>query len=280
MLFSYRLLIAAVAMLAACTGVAHADVDAGFGASGGEPMAGAGAGQAVSSPSPSSLASHSALPLPLVVLVDTGTHMPLAELSSGILTAGVHRDVGAALADRMGRKVQFRVWPRKRIGAALEQGEGDILCLYMPEWLPGKLHWSQPFFPLTEVVITSRAAPRPQSLADLADPQIGSVLGYVYPELEQALGSRFVRADTGSGLNSLRKLELGRVRHAETTTLFLDYFLKEGGKLEIHPPLVVRHYRTVCAVSPRGNVDVEDVNRAIAQLLHDGGLNKILASYR
>jgi ABC-type amino acid transport substrate-binding protein len=216
----------------------------------------------------------------LVVLVDAGSHMPLADIADGALTGGLHHDVGAALAERLGRTPQFKVWPRKRIGAALEQGEGDVLCLYMPEWLPGRLQWSVPFFPITEVVITRRDAPRPQALADLADQQIGTVLGYVYPELEHALGARFVRADTASGLNSLRKLELGRVRHAETTTLFVDYFLKQGGKLDIHPPLAVKTYRTLCAVSPRGSVALDDLNRAIGQLLHDGGLARILASYR
>jgi polar amino acid transport system substrate-binding protein len=219
-------------------------------------------------------------PQRLVVLVDAGSHMPLADISDGVLAGGLHRDVGAAIAERLGRTVQFQVWPRKRIGAALEQGEGDLLCLYMPEWLPGRLHWSVPFFPFTEVVISRRSAPRPQALADLAGQQIGTVLGYVYPELEHALGAQFVRADTASGLNSLRKLELGRVQHAETTNLFVDYFLKQGGKLDIHPPLVVKTYRTLCAVSPRGSVAVDDVNRAIGQLLHDGGLARILAAYR
>jgi polar amino acid transport system substrate-binding protein len=216
----------------------------------------------------------------LVVLVDAGSHMPLADIADGALVGGLHRDVGAAVAERLGRTPQFKVWPRKRIGAALEQGEGDVLCMYMPDWLPGRLHWSVPFVPMTEVVISRSSAPRPLSLADLADQQIGTVLGYVYPELEHALGTHFVRADTASGLNSLRKLELGRVRHAETTTLFVDYFLKQGGKLDIHPPLVVKTYRTQCAVSPRGSVAVDDVNRAIGQLLHDGGLARILASYQ
>ncbi|MRV75483.1 transporter substrate-binding domain-containing protein [Duganella sp. FT92W] len=219
-------------------------------------------------------------PQRLVVLVDTGSHMPLAEITGGALTGGLHRDVGAAIAERLGRTPQFKVWPRKRIGAALEQGEGDVLCMYMPEWLPGQLHWSVPFVPMTEVVISRRDAPRPLALADLANQQIGTVLGYVYPELEHALGTRFVRADTASGLNSLRKLELGRVRHAETTTLFVDYFMKQGGKLDIHPPLVVKTYRTLCAVSPRGSVAVDDVNRAVGLLLHDGGLARILASYK
>jgi polar amino acid transport system substrate-binding protein len=219
-------------------------------------------------------------PQRLVVLVDAGSHMPLADIADGALVGGLHRDVGAAVAERLGRTPQFKVWPRKRIGAALEQGEGDVLCMYMPEWLPGRLHWSVPFVPMTEVVISRGSAPRPLSLADLADQQIGTVLGYVYPELEHALGTHFVRADTASGLNSLRKLELGRVRHAETTTLFVDYFLKQGGKLDIHPPLVVKTYRTQCAVSPRGSVAVDDVNRAIGQLLHDGGLARILASYK
>lgn len=242
-----------------------------------QPASVASAASAASARAAASAAS--AVP-PLVVLVDTGSQMPLADIRDGVLAGGLHRDIGAAIAERMGRTPQFKVWPRKRIATALEHGEGDILCLYMPEWLPGRLHWSVPFFPITEVVVTRRDAPRPHALADLANQQIGTVLGYVYPELDAALGPRFARADTSSGLNSLRKLELGRLRHVETTTLFVDYYVKRGGRLAIHPPLPIKTYRTLCAVSPRGSADVEEVNHAIGQLLHDGGLNRILASYR
>ncbi|SFU69685.1 substrate-binding periplasmic protein [Pseudoduganella namucuonensis] len=217
---------------------------------------------------------------PLIVLADTGAQMPLAEARDGRVVAGMHYDLGQALAKLLGRTAVFRSLPRKRIAQALEQGQGDIVCLYMAPWLPGKLHWTQHFFPYSEVVVTSRGVERPRALADLADQQIGTVLGYVYPDLEQALGERFRRADAVSGWNNLRKLSLGRVRHVSTLTLFVDYYRKQGGKLDIHPPLLVRTYLTQCAVSPRSGVSVDEVNRAIDKLLHDGELNKIMAHYR
>src|SRR4051812_27405388 len=84
----------------------------------------------------------------LVVLVDTSNEMPMAGFEHGQLIEGVHRDIGAALAQGLGRTPRFVAMPRKRIGRVLEEGGADLLCSYVPEWLPGPFDWSVPFIPL------------------------------------------------------------------------------------------------------------------------------------
>lgn len=222
----------------------------------------------------------SAAALPLRVLVDTGTEMPMADIRNGVMVGGMHHDVGAALAHRMDRRAVYVALPRKRIALALERGQGDVLCMYVPEWLPGRFQWSQAFFPSEEVVVSRRGVPAPRSLADLAGRQIGTVLGYAYPELEHVLGGNFVRTDGPSSHSNLRKLALGRIDHAVTMSFFLDYRRKQGDQLDLHAPLPLKHYRTQCAVSEHGHVSVDEVNRAVAQMLRDGSLNKILARYK
>ncbi len=216
----------------------------------------------------------------LVVLVDTGTEMPMAGFSNGRVVDGIHKDLGEALAHKMGRSVSFLALPRKRIALALESGKADLICMYVPDWLPGNFKWSQPFFPMKEVVVSDTTVPRPNSLADLYGQPIATVLGYYHPELQQALGAGFIRDDGPSSASNLRKMAVGRMHHALTQQSTLDYHQKIGDRLSVYPPLEVKTYMAQCAVSARGRVDVREVNKAIAQIVREGGVGHIMAHYQ
>lgn len=217
----------------------------------------------------------------LVVLVDTGTDMPMARFEQYRLVEGVHKDIGEALAKAMGRSVKFLALPRKRIPIALESGEADVLCGYVPEWLDGQYAWSQPFYPQVEVVLSERAAKRPVSVADLGGRQVGTVFGFSYPELDRALGKDFVRVDAPSIELNFRKLAAGRLHHIVTMKSWSDYRLRHGqADMALHPPLVVTTYMTRCAVSPKAKVEVAEVDRAVARIVKDGEVAAIAARYR
>nr|AGU10772.1 Bacterial extracellular solute-binding protein, family 3 [uncultured organism] len=225
------------------------------------------------------LAPAAAAP-PLVVLVDTGTEMPMAAFRDGKLVAGIHRDLGLALASKLGREASFLPLPRKRIALALETGQADLICLYLPPWLPGEFRWSRGFFPVTEVVVTATSVPQPRALKDMSGQPVATVLGYRYPELEKAMGAGFVRDDGNSSSGNLRKIAAGRLHHAITQQSTLDYYLQVGEKLSLYPPLVVNNYMAQCAVSPQGQVGVAEVNKAISAVVKDGGLARIIAAYQ
>lgn len=219
-------------------------------------------------------------PSPLIVLVDTGTEMPMAAFRDGQLVDGMHKDLGQALAAKLGREARFLLLPRKRIAMALESGQADVICLYLPPWLPGKFAWSQGFFPVSEVVVSDTSVPQPHNLADLKGQPIATVLGYYYPELDKALAADFVRDDGHSSSGNLRKMAAGRLHHAITQKNTLDYYIKVGEKLSLHPPLVVKNYKSQCAVSQKGNVSVSEVNKAIGQMVKDGSVSKIISNYQ
>lgn len=216
----------------------------------------------------------------LVVLVDTSTEMPLAEIDDAQLRGGIHRDLAQALARKLNRQLVVQVLPRKRIAQALETGRGDLLCLYLPQWLPGHFQWTQPFFPQTELLVSALSAPKPQALADLAGQPVGTVLGYTYPELETALGRRFQRIDVTTNATNLRKLAVGRIAHVATIKTFYDYQLRKGEKLNAHKPLLIKQYLTRCALSPKSNVPLAEVDQAISQLVGEGTISKILTDYQ
>ncbi|MYN01587.1 transporter substrate-binding domain-containing protein [Pseudoduganella sp. DS3] len=216
----------------------------------------------------------------LVVLVDTSTEMPLADIDDAQLRGGIHRDLAQALARKLNRQLVVQVLPRKRIAQALETGRGDLLCLYLPEWLPGHFQWTQPFFPQTELLVSALAAARPQSLSDLAGKPVGTVLGYTYPEFEAALGRRFQRIDVTTNAINLRKLAVGRIHYVATIKAFYDYQLRKGEKLNAHKPLLIKQYLTRCALSSKSSVALADVDHAISQLVAEGTISKILSDYQ
>jgi ABC-type amino acid transport substrate-binding protein len=216
----------------------------------------------------------------LVVLVDTGTEMPMAGFQDGRLVEGFHKDLGVALAGKLGREASFMPLPRKRIAMALEAGQADVVCLYLPPWLPGQLLWSRGFFPVSEVVVSDTSVPQPHKLSDLNGQPVATVLGYYYPEFEKAMGKGFVRDDGHSSSGNLRKIAAGRLHHAITQQSTLDYYLKVGEKLSLYPPLVVKNYKAQCAVSPQGQVSLGEVNKAIDQIIKDGSVSKIISNYQ
>lgn len=227
------------------------------------------------------MVASAAAPLPpLVVAVDNGTEMPMASFRDNQLTEGFHKDIGDALAARLGREARFLLLPRKRIAMALESGQADLICLYLPPWLPGASRWSRGFFPVAEVLVTDTTVPQPRSLRDVAGQPIATVLGYYYPEFDHALGKQFIRDDGHSSSANLRKLAAGRLHHAITQQNTLNYYLKVGEKLSVYPPLVVKKYKSQCAVSPKGQVGVEDVNKAIDAMVRDGSVSKIISNYQ
>jgi polar amino acid transport system substrate-binding protein len=217
----------------------------------------------------------------LVILVDTGTEMPMARFEKWHLVDGMHRDIGVELARHMKRTPKFMALPRKRIVKALQEGAADVLCSYVPEWLDGTFYWSQPFIPIVEVLITDRSVARPRDIGELAGKPIGTVLGYAHPELVAILGDGFVRSDGPTTESNLRKVAAGRVKYAVTGKSFLDWRMKQGDlPLTLHPPLVVKSYMGQCAVSPKGRVKLADVDRAIGGMLRDGVFDAIGARYK
>ncbi|MRX09432.1 transporter substrate-binding domain-containing protein [Pseudoduganella sp. FT25W] len=231
---------------------------------------------AMTAASPSAVAIP---PPPLVVAVDTGTEMPMAAFRDNHLVDGFHKQLGEALAARLGREASFLLLPRKRIAMAMEAGQADVICLYLPSWLPGKFEWSKGFFPVAEVLVTDTSIPQPHKLQDIAGQPVATVLGYYYPELEK-LGSGFVRDDGHSSSGNLRKMAAGRLHHAITQQSTLDYYLKVGEKLSLYPPFVIKSYKARCAVSPQGRVRLDEVNKAIDLLVKDGSVSKIISTYQ
>lgn len=218
---------------------------------------------------------------PLRVLIDASTEMPWAQRQGDAIIGGIHHDLAQALAQRLGREARFVPLPRKRLAQALAQGQGDILCGTRPDWLPGPFDWSRATLPDAELVVSRAEARRPREVADLAGVPIGTISGFVYPEIEQALGASFVRSDAPNAAANLRKLKLARMQHATFNQQFIDYQRRQGQLSEpLHPYLVLSSYQLKCALSRRAPMRLAEVDIALQSLVADGSLRALLVRYR
>jgi len=184
--------------------------------------------------------------------------------------------LGTALAHSMGRKVRFIGLPRKRMAAALEAGEGDILCGYTPDWMPGTLEWSHAFIPVGDVLLSSGHVPAPTRIEELKGKRIGTVLGFSYPDVEKKLGAEFLRDDAPSSPLSLRKWQLGRSDYVLAPRASADKMIASGAMPPGAHILPVNEIKTMCAVPPHGNVSLKELNGAIDALEKSGEMARLL----
>ena len=184
--------------------------------------------------------------------------------------------LGKALARQMRRPVSFVTLPRKRMIAALEAGEADVLCGYTPAWISGAVDWSRAFIPLSEVLVSSGRVPAPHALAELKGKAIGTVLGFSYPEVEQVLGADFVRDDGPASDSSLRKLDAGRYDYLLTTQNMISPLIRNGTMPAGYHVLVIKETKTMCAVTRSGHVKVAELNAAIDAIEKTGELARLL----
>ena len=184
--------------------------------------------------------------------------------------------LGAALARQIGRKVRYISLPRKRMVPALENGEGDILCGYVPAWMPGALEWSKPFIPVSDVLLSSPRVPAPARIEELRGVRIGTVLGFHYPEVEKKLGADFVRDDAPSSILSMLKWQSGRFDHVISPAPSVDKLAAKGLLPKGYHALVVNEIKTMCAIPPHGNLRIGELNAAIDAIEKSGELTSLL----
>jgi ABC-type amino acid transport substrate-binding protein len=187
--------------------------------------------------------------------------------------------LGAALARQMGRPVRFLSLPRKRMVGALESGDGDILCGYVPGWVQGDVYWSRPFIPTGEVLVSSNRVPAPRKLEELKGKPIGTVLGFRYPEVEQRLGVDFIRDDAPSAELTLLKWQSGRYDYFLAARNMIDNQAAKGALPAGYHLLVVHEHQSMCAVARQGNVGIDEVNAAINAIEKSGELARILRQH-
>ena len=221
-----------------------------------------------------------AAPGEISFIAPTNHIMPFARFEHGELRGGMIKDMGEAIAARLGLRVRFVSTPSLRVASALARGDADGVCYVLPRWIKGDFNWSAPFIPNTGVIIANRDAPVIRQLGDLADQPVGVVLGYGYPQIESALGAHFVQEVAPSMELNLRKLAVGRMRYAITEEVTFAYQMHLQPALPLRVDLPFTSFNASCAFSHQSKLPFETVDQAIRALIDDGTMKAIFARYR
>jgi polar amino acid transport system substrate-binding protein len=216
----------------------------------------------------------------LRVVAATNQSMPLLGMAGQVPVDGLIKELGELLARRLGMTPVFVALPSKRVGPALASGAADLLCYVKAEWLDEELLWTQPFLPGAGVIAATPQAPAVAALQDLRDETLGTVLGYKYPVIEQALKQPMRREDVPDALVNLRRLALGRVRYAVTDRAVLAYFMRLHPEAGLREAIDVEHYQLGCALTPHKPGLLVPLRKVIGQMQTDGSLEALQARYR
>lgn len=206
--------------------------------------------------------------------------MPLASFADGKISGGILKDLGDAIARRLGRRIAHISVAGDQVGDVLSKGKADGICYVRPFWIDGDFDWSRPLIPDSELVASHPDVPVVRSLLDLRDLPVGTVTAYRYPRVEQVLGLRFRRIDSPTMEENLRNVMLGHARHTVLAQSTLDYQLKVNKSLKLRADLKFASFSAQCAFSRRGNIAFTEVNKAVNSLIDDGSVRRILARYR
>lgn len=224
-------------------------------------------------------AAHAA-PRELVMLAPLNHTMPLAQFSGNQLTGGILKDLGDALAARMGRTARFIGVPSRRVGMMLSHGEADGVCLVQPHWIDGDFHWSAAIIPTGGVVLARSDAPPIRRLEDLRGKKVGTVGGYRYRYIEPLLGKDFLRDDAPSTEHNLRKLLAGRTQYVLMELSTAAYQVKQDARGSLRLDITYENDMARCAFSQQSAIAYADIKRATDSLVAERGIEKIMARYR
>lgn len=219
-------------------------------------------------------------PADLVLVAQTDLTMPIAQFQDGQLAGGILKDLGDAIAQRLGRRIDYLSVEVENVTSTLKQGRADGLCYVMPFWISGDYNWSSPLIPDEELIAASEDAPVVHALSELRDQPIGTITRYRYPRVEQVLGAHFVRSDSPSMEKNLRQMMSGAVQYTIINQSALTYALRHDKSIRLRPDLVFSTFKAQCAFTLKAPVPFADINRAIDSLLNDGSVERILARYR
>lgn len=218
----------------------------------------------------------------IVFVAPTNHTEPIAHFGAGgLLQAGMLKDIGDRLAQRLNLKPRYLPTPSRRVSETLRKGEADLVCYVLPGWLDGEFRWTVPVLPNAEVVAARPEMPDIQRLADLEGQQVGTVIGYGYKHMLPSPDAPlpFLRQDALNLRANLDKLAAGRMGYAISEELTLRDYVQRHPKSRLRVALTVARYTAQCAQSLRSRLDFEAINQQLAAMVREGEIRQMLARY-
>ncbi|WPP01424.1 transporter substrate-binding domain-containing protein [Pseudomonas sp. HR96] len=210
--------------------------------------------------------------------------MPLVQVDDGQAHGGILYDLMSSLARQVGVPAEFYVIPRKRLQAAMENGQIDVRCYAAQSWLPnlsGDYIWSIPVMQQRDILVAQVGDDAPVDISRLKDEKIGTVLGFIYPILQPGFDKGLLqRDDARNQYQVLEKLLAHRYRYAasnELTVNWLNHQLPPAQQL--HEVAEIQDLQLGCYVRNDPAVPVQRVLRTLLRMKMSGEVDDLVRHY-
>lgn len=198
---------------------------------------------------------------------------------------GLVKDVVEAFAKEAKVSVVYSNLPRKRIELEIRSGSIHISPISNPDWYADHqgLEWSDPIFEEKNLFILKPDSKlKIESLRDLQGKKIGTMLGYVYPNLtEDFVSGGITRVDVNDHLQLRSMLQRGRVDtfiSSDIVFRYLEHSNPQAQKLKVADFILAQHSIQWC-VSKSSPIKVQRINEILAKLKSSGKLAEIMKKY-
>jgi polar amino acid transport system substrate-binding protein len=224
------------------------------------------------------------LPVLRAVVSETNP-VPYAMFSTdGKLMGGISKSLIDKVAQMNQIPVLYLDVPRARVENWLLSNQADIGCFLGPDWVskPQALAWVGPLFHSAQLVVRRSESKPIKKLSDMYHQRIGTIRGFVYPELEQAFAEKLITRDDAHSLESnLTRLAQGRLDAVMTVDLSLGYVLSKRqfetklsfDRLWTAPPAIY------CAISQDSPLRPA-IQKAFAELQTGDFIQQLLMQYQ
>lgn len=210
--------------------------------------------------------------------------MPLVQIDDHQPTSGIIFDIMQSMAAQANLSAEYRVVPIQRVQRTLERGAIDVRCYAAQSWMPnlsGDYTWSLPLLIQRDLLISTPDNAKPRVPASLTNETIGTVLGYVYPTLQNAFDNRQLRRDDArSEVQVLQKLQIHRYRYAIGNQWSLDWFnrnLPDDQKLR--GVAVIDEQPVGCIVRNDTDIPAQRLMRILLRMRMSGEIDRIMSRY-
>ena len=194
-------------------------------------------------------------------------------------------DLSKAIEKQLQTPVVYVVLPRKRIDAAVHQGEIDLRCYTSPEFVdnPEQYVWSPGLFEISDVLFGAAGSAFPRSLDAIpAGSAVSTVIGYVYPALDPLFTTGHLKRDDTIGQENVHlKMAAGRTPYGVGDSIALNWYEKETASRGFASwRLVISRRDFQCAIPKNGTADLGKLMKTFEALKKTNQFEEILRRYR
>lgn len=198
-----------------------------------------------------------------------------------LATGGFIYEISVAIADELDHNYTIVTLPRAEIASELINGTVDAACHISVNWkqnLKNKVEWSRPLYTYSNVLVAKKTIPY-NHIGLLRDARIGTVVNYVYIDLEEKIKEKkVIRHDSLSVAASLKKLFENKIDYLVMSNIEYNFYKKK------HPELHRSSFEMDvvdirCALSKKSRVSINKLNQVLERLKNKQVFQKIYDRY-